>query len=174
MHLSLTKCTGQHLEELLELSRTTFIDAFAHLNDPDDFQTYLDGAFSEITLKRELNNSNSTFYFVDYDEQRAGYFKLNTKNAQTDISDKSSMEIERIYVLREYQGKGIGRWMLAEIEKIATRDKLKYLWLGVWQKNTDAIGFYENLGFTKFGEHSFYIGKDNQTDWLMRLDITTL
>ena len=46
-----------------------------------------------------------------------------------------------------------------------------WLWLGVWQQNVNAVKFYERHGFTKFDTHSFYIGNDRQTDWLMRLDV---
>ncbi|MEM9391391.1 MAG: GNAT family N-acetyltransferase, partial [Bacteroidota bacterium] len=45
---------------------------------------------------------------------------------------------------------------------------LGYIWLGVWEYNTDAIRFYERLGFTPFGQHSFILGSDHQTDILMK------
>jgi len=45
----------------------------------------------------------------------------------------------------------------------------EYLWLGVWDKNTGAIRFYERNGFVKFDEHPFYMGDELQTDYLMKL-----
>ncbi|NND10262.1 MAG: GNAT family N-acetyltransferase, partial [Flavobacteriaceae bacterium] len=45
------------------------------------------------------------------------------------------------------------------------------LWLGVWEKNLKAIEFYKRHGFTKFGEHPYLIGEDEQYDWMMRLDL---
>ncbi|MGI9546777.1 MAG: GNAT family N-acetyltransferase [Flavobacteriaceae bacterium] len=174
MNLSLTKCKVEQLDALLHLSRTTFIQAFAHLNDPDDFQSYMDEAFSDKTLGLEFKNPNSSFYFVYCNKQLAGYFKLNQGMAQTDLRDVHSLEIERIYVLQEFQGKGIGQWLLSRIKEFAQKEGKRYLWLGVWQKNNNAIRFYETHGYTKFGEHPYFIGKDQQTDWLMRLDITNL
>jgi len=45
---------------------------------------------------------------------------------------------------------------------------LQYIWLGVWEKNTDAKRFYERHGFVEFGSHEFKMGDDVQTDILMR------
>lgn len=41
------------------------------------------------------------------------------------------------------------------------------MWLGVWEKNEPALVFYKRLGFRRIGEHSFYMGEDEQTDYLM-------
>jgi ribosomal protein S18 acetylase RimI-like enzyme len=45
------------------------------------------------------------------------------------------------------------------------------LWLGVWEKNPNAIGFYERLGFKKVGTHAFRFGSEMQTDLLMALPL---
>ena len=174
MQLTLIECGAEHLSDLITLSRKTFEDAFAHLNDPEDFMAYLDSAFGKQAVTDELNNENSSFYFVYYGDDLAGYFKLNRGPAQTDIKDDGSLEIERIYVLKEYQGKKIGQWMISRIKEIARNEQATYLWLGVWEVNKDAIRFYQSSGFQKFGEHPYYIGKDKQTDWLMRHDIVNL
>ena len=174
MELSLEKCSLTHLDHLVKISRDTFSVAFADLNDPEDFESYLDEAFSKPTIEKELQNPDSLFYFVHFSNDLAGYFKLNRANAQTDLHDQDSLEIERIYVDKKFQGKKIGRWMMAQIIELAKHENIKYLWLGVWEVNQDAIRFYQSNGFKKFGEHPYYIGKDKQTDWLMRLDITTL
>jgi len=41
------------------------------------------------------------------------------------------------------------------------------LWLGVWERNTRAISFYEQWQFATVGEHKFRLGSDNQTDLIM-------
>ena len=54
---------------------------------------------------------------------------------------------------------------------IATERKKKYIWLGVWEKNEKAIHFYKKNGFYKIGSHSFVMGEDVQTDYIMRKDL---
>jgi hypothetical protein len=40
---------------------------------------------------------------------------------------------------------------------------------GVWEKNVRAIQFYEKNGFKTFDTHHFMLGKDLQTDIMMKL-----
>ena len=171
MELSLKRCDIKDLEHLAPLARETFIASFAHLNDPDDFKNYMDSAFSNETLQAELLNPDSEFYLVRHRDLDVGYFKLNYNTAQTDIKDTISCELERIYVAPDWQGKGIGEWMLNQAKELAFRQNKRYMWLGVWEVNKAAIRFYEKLGFAKFGTHPYYIGSDKQTDWLMRIDL---
>lgn len=172
MQLRFQKCSLADLDNLVEISRRTFEEAFEKDNDPEDFKSYIDKAFEKSNIASELKNSSSSFYFVYKEGHLTGYFKLNVENAQTDIKSEESIELERIYVLQQFQGQRIGEHILQEAVKLASQLKKKYMWLGVWKKNTDAIRFYQKHGFVKFGTHPYYIGKDEQTDWLMRYDLT--
>jgi len=174
MQLQLELCLKQDIERLITISKATFKDAFEDQNIPEDFTVYLNKAFSKETLTRELSHPHVHFYFVIQGKTTVGYFKLNDFKAQTDIYDKSALELERIYVVTQYQGKGIGAWMLEQAKQLAKKADKQFLWLGVWEKNTNAIQFYEAHGFIKFDMHPYYIGRDKQMDWLMRLDLSTL
>jgi len=153
------------------MSKGTFSDAFEADNDPKDFKEYIDVAFSQEKLWEEFKESNTDFYFVNQKENCIGYFKLNVGNAQSDLKLEESMELERIYVLKEFQGRGHGERILNKVKRLAAQAGKSFLWLGVWEKNTRAIKFYEKHGFVKFGTHPYYIGSDKQTDWLMRFDL---
>ncbi len=37
--------------------------------------------------------------------------------------------------------------------------------------NPDAIRLYERHHFKKFSKHPYYVGRDKQMDWLMKLDL---
>ena len=117
---------------------------------------------------------NSEFHLLYQDGLLVGYFKINIHQAQTDIKDSDGMELERIYVLSEFQGNGHGRYMIQAAKEHARCKHKSYLWLGVWKKNKDAVRFYQENGFRIFGEHPYYIGNDRQMDWLMRYDLVTL
>jgi ribosomal protein S18 acetylase RimI-like enzyme len=171
MKLSFKLCTLEDLDVLTELSRTTFITAFEKDNNPKDFKNYIEKAFNKDTIKAQLLNPNSTFYFAYYNNEIVGYFKLNENDAQNEQFNQSSMELERIYVLSAFQGKQIGKQMLIKIIDITQAKRVAFIWLGVWQKNTEAVRFYDRFGFKKFDSHPYYIGKDKQIDWLMRLDL---
>ena len=115
--------------------------------------------------------SNAAFYFLYWDGKLAGYLKLNEASAQTDLHDEQSLEIERIYVSKEFQGEGLGRYLMDQAISIAIQRKKKYVWLGVWEKNEKALRFYRRNGFYQIGTHSFVMCDDEQTDYIMRKDL---
>ncbi|MDC6391030.1 GNAT family N-acetyltransferase [Maribacter sp. PR1] len=171
MKLDFVPCQLSDLEHLISVSKMTFVHAFKEQNNPDDFNTYIDQAFSREQLHTELTNPNTEFYFVYLKGQLVAYFKLNQSDAQSDIRRNDSMELERIYVLKAFQGKQLGKKILDWVKSKVSKAHKSFLWLGVWEKNQRAIKFYERYGFYKFGTHPYFIGSDEQTDWLMRLDI---
>ncbi|WP_426667240.1 GNAT family N-acetyltransferase [Mucilaginibacter sp. McL0603] len=158
-------------EELLSLSRKTFYDAFEHVNNPDDFEAYTSVAFRPEKILSEINNPHSAFYFASIDGEKVGYIKLNYSSAQTEFKDEDAVEVERIYVLASLQGKQIGKQMIDFAIAKAIEDKLKYIWLGVWEHNHSAIRFYEREGFKQFSSHEFWVGNDKQIDLLMKKDL---
>lgn len=167
--LQFRKLNQENLEELVEISKTTYYDTYAKQNTDDNIQHYLEESFSIIKLNEELLEKNSEFYFIYFENEVLGYIKINVKNAQHHFKESSGMEIERIYVLKEYQAKGIGKEMLNFIINIAKQRLLRYVWLGVWEENKKAINFYMYNGFKIDGSFLFHMGNDIQTDYIMKL-----
>lgn len=174
MEVTYTKCSLTDLQQLRQISEQTFVTAFEKDNNPNDFKSYIENAFALERIKEELLNPNSDFFFALSNKEIIGYFKLNVGVAQTDIKQDNSIELERIYVLTKYQNSGLGEQFLKHIKSIALKRNKKMLWLGVWEMNMRAIKFYERQGFKKFDTHPYFIGSDEQTDWLMRFDLGTL
>lgn len=171
MELTFQQCKPDNVHTLRDFSYRTFKDTFAHMNTPATMQAYLEQSFNTEKLYRELSDSSSSFYFLYADGELAGYLKLNESPAQTDINDPYSLEIERIYVAEEFQGKGFGHVLMSKAVDIAKLSKKLYVWLGVWEKNLKAIFFYKKNGFYEVGTHSFVMGEEKQTDFVMRKDL---
>ena len=100
-----------------------------------------------------------------------GYLKLNFGDSQTELKDQKALEIERIYVLKEFHGKKVGQLLFEKALKIAEEKKVDYVWLGVWEENLRAINFYKKNGFEEFDKHIFKLGNDEQTDIMMKLKL---
>lgn len=132
---------------------------------------YLEEGFSTDKLRAELNNPHSAFYFAQRGGRIIGYLKVNSGKAQTELQDGNALEIERIYVLQEFHGQGVGQRLYDQALAIAKQQRVDYVWLGVWEQNPRAIRFYGKNGFTAFGKHVFRLGDDEQTDILIKLDL---
>ncbi len=156
------------LHELQAISRQTFVDTFAKDNTEENMQLYLEEGLSLTKLSEELHEPNTSFYFARLDQLVVGYLKLNFGNSQTELSVEQAIEIERIYVLNAHQGKGIGQRLFEKVIEMAKAKNATYIWLGVWEKNHRAMGFYQKNGFVAFDKHIFRLGHDEQTDVLMK------
>lgn len=169
--MKIRKINIDNLEALRNLSIQTFKETFEEVNTEEDMQKYLDENLSIEKLKTELENPNSEFYFAENNDEILGYLKLNFKDAQTEKLEENHFEIERIYVLKAFLGQKIGQILFDKAIEIGREKNLEYVWLGVWEENHRAIRFYEKNDFEIFGKHDFVLGKDVQTDLLMKLKL---
>ncbi len=163
--------TIDDLPALQQIGRQTFYETFADSNSETDMQDYLAKSFSKEQLSSELQNQDMAFYLLEIEGKTAGYLKLNFSQAQTELHDPNAIEIERIYVLQAFHGKGAGQALYQHAVNIARSKQARYIWLGVWEHNHRALRFYEKNGFTPFGKHTFYLGSDAQTDIMMKLEL---
>ena len=166
--LEIKKATIRDLNALQLIGRQTFSETFAEVNSEENMNKYLNESFATGKLTSELNNPNSYFYLAVLDEKVVGYLKLNTSDAQTEKEDLNALEIERIYVVKEFHGKKVAQALYAQAEQTAKELKASYMWLGVWEKNFRAVSFYTKNGFVQFDTHIFRLGDDEQTDLMMK------
>ncbi|WP_080779192.1 GNAT family N-acetyltransferase [Chryseobacterium phocaeense] len=164
----INKASLEDLETIKEIGIQTFSETFAESNPEEAMKTYLEQSFNTEKLKSELNNLDSHFYLAWEEDVPVGYLKLNSGAAQTELQDKTALEIERIYVKKSHHGQKVGQLLYDQALETAKNLNKSYLWLGVWEKNLRAIKFYEKNGFEVFGNHTFRLGDDEQTDLMMK------
>lgn len=166
--LQIERIDVNELKTLQELSRRTFFEAFSWGTSTTDMQAYLDKAFCDEQLSSELEEPDSHFYFARLQGKAVCYLKLNFGKAQTEDLEGYGLEIERIYILQAFQGRKIGQQLIARAIEIATELKMEHVWLGVWEKNIGAIALYKRQGFVQVGSHPFIMGKEEQTDLILK------
>jgi ribosomal protein S18 acetylase RimI-like enzyme len=169
--VTIRKATISDLETIQEISKQTFIETFTEVNTPENMDNYIQENFNAQQIALEINNPESAFYLAILDHQAIAYLKINFGNAQTETRNLQAMEIQRIYVLKNFHGKQIGQLLLNKAIKIGQESGVETIWLGVWEKNYKAIQFYNNNDFVEFDQHNFTLGNDVQTDLLMELRI---
>ena len=168
---SIIKAELQNIEKLQKIGRQTFFETFSESNSEENMQKYLDEGFSIEKLTTELTDTNAEFYFAVLDEEVIGYLKLNFGDSQTELKDNKALEIERIYVSKEFHGKSVGQLLYDKAIEVAEQKNADYVWLGVWEENPRAISFYKKNGFVEFDKHIFKLGNDEQIDIMMKLNL---
>lgn len=167
----LRKATISDLKILQKIGKRTFIETFASENSSENMTEYLESAFTTEKLMSELTNINSEFYFAEIEGEVVGYLKVNFNDSQTELKVSNALEIERIYVLKEFHGKKVGQILYDNAIEIAKNKSLNNVWLGVWEQNPRAIRFYEKNGFKVFDKHIFRLGNEEQIDLMMMIKL---
>lgn len=152
---------------LQQLSTQIFEEAFAAQNTPENMAAFLNEAYTVEKLSQELQNPDSEFFFLYVEETLAGYLKINVASAQTEEIAENALEVERIYIKKEFKRQGLGRFLIEAAIELAIEKGKENIWLGVWEKNHGARPFYESLGFEYVSAHTFVMGDDPQTDLIM-------
>jgi ribosomal protein S18 acetylase RimI-like enzyme len=156
---------------LAELSAVTFFDTFQDTCPAEDMQSFLKEYYPIQQVEKELRDKDD-FYFIAYvDNDAAGYLRMKEETSDVEIiAKRKSIELKRIYVLKEYHSKKIGAALMNFALEFAGTMKYELIWLGVWEFNERARLFYKKFGFLNTGvTHPFPIGHTPQTDvWLYR------
>ncbi len=169
--IDIQRVTLDNIYQLQKIGKHTFYETFSAVNTEENISKYLEEGFSVTKLTAELSDSKSEFYFATLDDKVIGYLKLNFGQSQTELQDDKAVEIERIYVLKDFHGKSIGQLLYDKAIETARQKCADYLWLGVWEENHRAINFYRKNGFVEFDKHVFKLGNEEQTDLMMKLKL---
>ena len=170
--MKIKKCSLDDILDLQKIYRQTFFETFSEQNSEENMRIFLDKAYSEEKLKSEIEDKESETFLAVENQKILGVLKINTGNAETESGLKNSLEIQRIYILKESKGLGIGTVLMNLAEKKARELGVSFIWLGVWEKNFPAQKFYTDKGFRRFSEHAFVLGDDIQTDFLMKKELS--
>jgi ribosomal protein S18 acetylase RimI-like enzyme len=158
---------------LADLGRKTFYDSFIDGNTEDDINLYLSEHYSSEIQSSEIADPNTTFIIAEINEVAVGYIKLKAQSSGDGVTASNPIELEKIYSIKEYIGKGVGAELMKASISEAKEKGFNCIWLGVWEKNERAIKFYERWGFKKVGEKKFTLGNDTQNDFTMELRLTS-
>ncbi|PPA70428.1 GNAT family N-acetyltransferase [Jeotgalibacillus proteolyticus] len=174
MAVKIKQCTLKDSSLLQKLSYETFNETFKAQNKPENMNAYLEQAFNLQQVEKELTYTSSQFYFIYFKNEAAGYLKINVDDALSENEgDPESLEIERIYIKNKFQKLGLGKHLLNKAFEIANAQNKTKIWLGVWENNAGAIAFYEKMGFIRTGAHPFYMGDEEQIDFIMTKSLTS-
>ena len=166
--ISIRPCTTKDIETIVFLGRKTFRDTFGAVNTEENMQMFLDSAYTVEKITTEFAEPGSVFFIAEVRSVPCGFAKIRTSHTPEELVGQGAMEIERIYAINDFIGKGIGAKLMKTCLDYAKEHGFKVVWLGVWEHNLYAIDFYKKWEFTFFSQHTFMVGNDAQTDLLMK------
>lgn len=156
-------------ETLAPFAVGVFQDTFAGnpLNAPEDMSIYIAESMSVAAFRKELTDADATFFIAENGGAILGYAKLQEYSTEDCVTDENPIELQRLYLAKEFHGTGIAEKLMRQCFDFARQKNYQTMWLGVWEHNFRAQRFYEKLDFRQVGTHVFQLGADAQTDWVM-------
>ena len=156
---------------LAELGAKTFYETFRPFHSEEDLQQYIKKAYSVELITENLFKENIQ-YFIAFDEEKPiGYLKLIKNATHEKLPTQKTIELEKIYVLKEYLDKKVGKELMLQAINFSKQNNFETLFLGVWQENHRAVNFYKKFGFETFTIRTFQLGETLCDDFLMKLNL---
>jgi len=169
--LEIVKATTTDAELIVSLARRTFIDTYSELGIRNNMGRYMEEYFNVEKVSEELAREDLHFYIARLQDQPVGFTKLRNDRMPRGIADKRCLEIERIYILKEFQGNSGGKELMNVIKKMARESRYQVIWLQIWQKNEKAVQFYRKSGFVVYETTVFNFYDELHDDFLLRYDL---
>lgn len=152
--MEIHKVSKEEIPELSKICKQAYIDHYSHIRSPKGLEEHLTKNFSIEKLSASSSEAGTTFFFVQKENTVVGYFKLNIASTLPN-GVEAGLELEKIYFLKEYTGKGFGSKTIDFIKAFAKENHQNFIWLDVLMNKPNAISFYEKMGFQKSFEIKF-------------------
>jgi len=157
--IEIIKADASFTKTISTIGQKSFHDAFMPtFNRYEDLVEYLDYTYNVEKVADSIMKSNNVFFVALYNNKPVGFAKVKKQSLNKQITGSGQMELQKIYVLKEYHGAGVAAALLHSVIELAKIIHPDCVWLDVYVGNKRGIGFYEKKGFKKFGKHSFRIG----------------
>jgi GNAT superfamily N-acetyltransferase len=158
---------------LRSMARRCFAETFSHLYNAEPFEQFLDEVYSEGgSMSKDLVDPTVEWFAAEAGGEIIGYAKFRPLVAPAPNPKKGAVELQQIYVLREWHGRRIAeqlmQWALERARTLAAPE----IYLTVFDHNERAKRFYSRHGFTEVGHCTFQLGNriDDDRIWQKTLD----
>jgi len=104
-------------------------------------------------LATDLEDPQQAWFLAEAAGAILGFAALQKEEAPTCVKGSESIEFGRLYVRREWHGRGPGSALLEASLEEARRRGARTCWLLAWARNLRALAFYRRAGFVEVGRH---------------------
>ena len=151
------------------MARQAFSDAFAHMYDPVPFKQFLEEAYGpQGKMERDFADPSIRWRVAAIDDQPIGYAKLSPLVAPAPAPQSGAMELQQIYVLKPWHGRGVAEDLMQWAINTARAQGAPEIYLTVFDHNERAKRFYTRHGFSEVGHCTFRLGDRVDEDRVWR------
>jgi GNAT superfamily N-acetyltransferase len=139
-------------KKLYTLMKIVYPLAYKHFWK-DDGSWYVESQYGIKNIQKELQEANSVYYFVVFQEEIIGNFRILWNHKLKGLENEKSLKLHRLYLHPKTQGNGIGKKILSWLEEKAEQEDYNLIWLDAMNEQQQAFQFYKKRGY-KYHSHT--------------------
>lgn len=147
MNFEIKKAGADNLDELREIGIRSYLPHYKHLWKPGGIEWYMNRCFGKEFLEKEVSDPNVEYYFVKNDAENVGIIKLVLLKVLPGSEIENALYLEKIYLIKEWTGKGLGGKLIEFITNRARKLKRDFVWLMAMDSAAKPIEAYKKAGF---------------------------
>ena len=136
MEISFVPVKPEEAHLLSEFRRKVWAKTYRGIY-PDKLIDEFDFGFHDSKNLFMINSEEYSVYFITADGKKAGYLILQ---------HKIPLYIQSLYLLPDFQRKGIGRKIFSLVREHCRKNKIEKFYLCCQPENKNALAFYEKMG----------------------------
>ena len=157
--ISIIKATEEDCSYIVEIGKVSVAEAHKNSCPTEALDIYIGKNYNEDAIKKELSNTDNLYHIIKYNEKAVGFSKIILNSENPDLKAKNISKLDRIYLLKQFQGLKLGIELLHFNIALSEKNKQSGVWLYTWIGNARAIDFYLKAGFKIDGSHKFFVTK---------------
>ena len=159
--------TPDQITSLANLAEEIWTEYFPAITGIDKAKYLLNQMLSIDALLHCIADEGYEYYFVELNKKRIGFLGI------VPLKDENKLQFSKIYLIKEYRGKGFGKQMLAYGYKRAFELGFNSVILNVNCENKPAIAFYEHMDLRIVDTVEIDVGNGySVVDYIFEKDIT--
>ena len=156
MHHEITcrPATASDVVKLSVLYQQVYIQTYGTEGVSDEFANFITKQFAPERLLDIIINNPGNIIVATYRENLVGVAEIEF-DKKCPVGNILAPELNKLYILEWFCGKGVGRMLLNEAEKLVLSRGMRQLWLWVLSTNERAVSFYEKHSYETIGTAFF-------------------
>ena len=119
-------------------------------------------------MAADLEKPGIQWRIAEVGNEPIGYAKLMPLALEVANPKEGAMELQQLYVLPAWRGKGVGEALMRWSIEVAGEHGAPELYLAVFEHNERAMRFYAKHGFSEVGRCTFVLGGRTYEDRVWR------
>ncbi|WP_109300514.1 GNAT family N-acetyltransferase [Aquimarina sp. AU474] len=144
--ISFLPCTPSNISDLVKISQQFYPEHYIHIWKNNDPSYYVNLSFSQKAFEDDLKIDNIAYFLIQKADEKLGLLKIRKHQAIEGHSEFDALQLEKIYLLKNSIGMGVGKKGVEFVKNYANTLDKKIIWLDV-MTTSPALHFYKKMNF---------------------------